>query len=135
MIDQTAIMDAHPEDKLVLLVDDEFDILSTYTMLFEYSGFRVATAANGSLALAAAALEQPAIVVSDFMMPSMDGADLCRAWRADTRLQAIPFILCSAGIVRDHASIPYDSFFRKPVPIDKLIKEVRRLLAKGRMQE
>ncbi|WP_245714440.1 response regulator [Janthinobacterium psychrotolerans] len=135
MSDHTAMMDAPPDAKLVLLVDDEFDILSTYTMLFEYSGFRVATAANGRLALAAAALEQPAIVVSDFMMPSMDGAELCRAWRDDEQLQPIPFILCSAGIVRDHASIPYDSFFRKPVPIDKLIKEVRRLLLKGRAQE
>ena len=135
MSDHTAMMDAPTDGKLVLLVDDEFDILSTYSMLFEYSGFRVATAANGRLALAAAALEQPAIVVSDFMMPAMDGADLCRAWRADDKLQAIPFILCSAGIVRDHATIAYDSFFRKPVPIDMLIKEVRRLLLKGRTQE
>lgn len=135
MIDQTAIMDTQPESKLVLLVDDEFDILSTYTMLFEYSGFRVRAAANGREALAAAALEQPAIVVSDFMMPVMDGADLCRAWREEEKLQAVPFILCSAGIVRDHATIPYDSFFRKPVPIDKLIKEVKRLLDKGRARE
>lgn len=129
MSDHIAQPDARPDGKLVLLVDDEFDILSTYTMLFEYSGFRVATAANGCQALAAAAREQPAIVVSDFMMPVMDGADLCRAWRTDPQLQAIPFILCSAGIVRDHAQLPYSSFFRKPVPIDKLIKEVRRLLA------
>lgn len=129
MSDHIAQPDAKPDGKLVLLVDDEFDILSTYTMLFEYSGFRVRATANGREALAAARLEQPAIVVSDFMMPVMDGADLCHAWRADPQLQAIPFILCSAGIVRDHAEIPYSSFFRKPVPIDKLIKEVRRLLA------
>ena len=135
MSDLITMPDARPDGKLVLLVDDEFDILSTYTMLFEYSGFRVATAANGRQALAAAALEQPAIVVSDFMMPVMDGADLCRAWRADAGLRPIPFILCSAGIVRDHATIPYDSFFRKPVPIDKLITEVRRLLDQGRAQE
>lgn len=135
MSDLITMPDARPDDKLILLVDDEFDILSTYTMLFEYSGFRVRATANGREALAAAQLEPPAIVVSDFMMPVMDGADLCRAWRADTALRPIPFILCSAGIVRDHAEIPYDSFFRKPVPIDKLIKEVRRLLAKGRAQE
>ena len=134
MSDHSTMMDAHPEGQLILLVDDEFDILSTYTMLFEYSGFRVCAAANGREALAAAALEQPAIVVSDFMMPVMDGADLCRAWREDEKLQSIPFILCSAGIVRDHDEIAYDSFFRKPVPIDKLIKEVRRLLDKGRAQ-
>ena len=135
MSDHIAQPDAKPDGKLVLLVDDEFDILSTYTMLFEYSGYRVATAANGGQALAAAALEQPAIVVSDFMMPVMDGADLCRAWRADAGLRPIPFILCSAGIVRDHAEIAYDSFFRKPVPIDKLLKEVQRLLLKGRRVE
>jgi CheY-like chemotaxis protein len=129
MSDPRQAQGSKPDESLVLLVDDEFDVLAVYTMLFEVNGFRVQTASNGLEALAAAALERPAIVVSDFMMPVMDGAQLCREWRASPALRSIPFILSSAGIMpREHA-IAYDSFFKKPVHIDKLIGEIRRLLA------
>ena len=81
MSDSPAIMDANPDGKIILVVDDEFDVLSAYTMLFEYRGYRVRTAGNGAEALALAARERPDIVVSDYMMPVMDGAQLCLQWR------------------------------------------------------
>ncbi len=118
-----------PGGKLILVVDDEFDLLSVYTMLFEHVGFRVRTAANGRAALEAAALEPPDIVVSDFMMPVMDGGELCRQWRASPRLRAIPFILCSAGILRNAGEYECDSFFNKPVDLQQMMREIRRLLA------
>ncbi|SFV15167.1 response regulator [Pseudoduganella namucuonensis] len=120
------------EGQLVLVVDDEFDVLSIYTMLLEYHGFRVRTAGNGREALAAAALERPDIVVSDFMMPVMDGGELCLEWRATPGLRGIPFILCSAGIMRKDLEIPYDSFFKKPVFMQQLVDEIKRLLAAPR---
>jgi CheY-like chemotaxis protein len=123
-------MDAAPQAKLVLVVDDEFDVLSVYTMLLEYNGFRVRTAGNGREALEEAAVERPDIVVSDFMMPIMDGGELCRAWRASADLGRIPFILSSAGILRHDLDIPYDSVFRKPVHMQLLVEEIRRLLAR-----
>jgi len=129
MSDQTAILETNPGGQLILIVDDEFDVLSTYQMLLEYHGFRVRVAGNGHEALAAAAAEPPAIVLSDFMMPVMDGGELCRKWRADPQLSHIPFILSSAGIMRKDVQIPYDSFFRKPVRIDELVDEINRLLA------
>jgi len=129
MSDQAAILDANPGGKLILMVDDEFDVLSTYQMLFEYHGFRVRTAGNGREALAAANLEPPSVVLSDFMMPVMDGGEFCLQWRAHPQLRHIPFILSSAGIMRKHVQIPYDSFFRKPVRFDELVEEINRLLA------
>ena len=130
MTDAPAIMDANPDGKLILVVDDEFDVLSAYTMLFEYRGFRVRTAANGELALAAAAVERPDIVVSDYMMPVMDGAALCLQWRADPALRDIPFILASAGIPRKDLVLPYDTFFKKPIRFDVLLAEINRLIAR-----
>lgn len=112
---------------LILLVDDEFDVLSAFSMLFEYHGFRVQTANNGAEALAAAAVEAPDIVLSDLMMPVMDGSRLCLAWRADPALRAIPFILTSAGLLKEPA-LPCDSFFKKPVRFDVLLAEIQRLL-------
>lgn len=129
MSDQVMNMDAKPGGTLVLVVDDEFDVLSVYTMLFEHHGFRVRTAGNGREALAAAAIERPDIVVSDYMMPIMDGGALCREWRATPNLRDIPFILTSAGILRSDDELPYDSFFKKPVYIRQLVDEITRLLA------
>ena len=121
--------DEHPDGKIILVVDDEFDVLSAYTMLFEYRGYRVRTAANGEQALAAAARERPDIVVSDYMMPVMDGAQLCLLWSTDPDLRKIPFILSSAGLLRRDEVLPYDAFFRKPVPFDTLLDTIARLIA------
>lgn len=121
--------DAHPDGKLILVVDDEFDVLSAYTMLFEYRGYRVRTAGNGEEALIVAARERPDIVVSDYMMPVMDGAQFCLLWRTDPDFRQIPFILCSAGLLRRDEVLPYDTFFRKPVPFEALLDEIARLIA------
>ena len=129
MSETTAIMDANPDGKLILVVDDEFDVLSAYTMLFEYRGYRVRTAGNGAEALEAAARDRPDVVVSDYMMPIMDGAQLCHRWRADPDLRGIPFILASAGIPRKDQVVPYDTFFRKPIRFEVLLDEIARLIA------
>ncbi|MYM35669.1 response regulator [Duganella sp. FT50W] len=130
MSEHPAIIDSNPDGKLILVVDDEFDVLSAYSMLFEFRGFRVRTAANGVEALAAARRERPDIVVSDYMMPVMNGADLCVAWRDDPALRPIPFILASAGIMPRDVRPPYDVFFRKPVPFDTLLDEINQLIAR-----
>lgn len=129
MSDFPAHPDAHPDGKLILVVDDEFDVLSAYTMLFEFRGYRVRTAGNGEEALAIAASERPDIVISDYMMPVMDGAQLCLLWRSDPDLRQVPFILCSAGLLRRDEVLPYDTFFRKPVPFEALVAEIARLIA------
>ena len=129
MSDFPATPDAHPDGKLILVVDDEFDVLSAYTMLFEYRGYRVRTAGNGEEALAKAALERPDIVISDYMMPVMDGAELCLRCRADPALRDVPFILTSAGIPRKDLAIPCDSFFKKPIRFEALVEEIGKLTA------
>jgi len=129
MSDFPAYPDAHPDGKLILVVDDEFDVLSAYTMLFEYRGYRVRTAGNGEEALAVAAIERPDIVISDYMMPVMNGAQLCLMWRSDPDLRQVPFILASAGLLRRDEVLPYDTFFRKPVPFEALVAEIARLIA------
>jgi CheY-like chemotaxis protein len=123
------IIDINPDGKLVLVVDDEFDVLSAYTMLFEFRGFRVRTAANGAEALAAAARDTPDVIVSDLMMPVMDGAELCLQCRADPALREVPFILTSAGIPRKDLAIPCDIFLKKPIRFEVLVQEIDQLIA------
>jgi len=123
------IIDANPDGKLVLVVDDEFDVLSAYTMLFEFHGYRVRTAGNGVEALAAAARELPDVIVSDLMMPLMDGAELCLRCRADPALREVPVILTSAGIPRKDLAIPCDVFLKKPIRFEALLAEIQQLIA------
>jgi PAS domain S-box-containing protein/putative nucleotidyltransferase with HDIG domain len=80
----------------VLIVEDNEPSRYLLKVLLEGNGYRVTQATNGVEALAAAHLEPPDIIVSDALMPQMDGFDLCRAWMQDEQLKAIPFVFYSA---------------------------------------
>ena len=118
--------DAH----IILIVDDETDITTTYAMLFEYHGFRVSTACDGKSALNAINLLTPHIILSDYMMPLMNGAELCRVLKQDPRWKDIPFILSSAAFQIKDIDTPYDLLMQKPVVFGELLTEVLRLLEK-----
>ncbi|MGF6968677.1 DNA-binding response OmpR family regulator [Paraburkholderia sp. WC7.3g] len=62
----------------VLLVDDDPNILRPRRLLVEREGYRVLTAGDGEAALAVAAIESPGLIVTDWMMPRLDGVELCR---------------------------------------------------------
>ncbi|WP_296002455.1 response regulator [Rugamonas sp.] len=116
-----------PDQKLILIVDDEFDLVSTYELLFQLHGFAVQTATNGREALERARAAPPDIVLSDYMMPVMDGIQLLLAWRADPALRHIPYILNSAGKVLTDMNLPFDAFFTKPTIFPVLLAAIQRL--------
>lgn len=80
----------------VLVVDDNADVRDYLIRLLSKSDYRVSTAANGREALDLMQLELPDLVVSDVMMPELDGLELVRALRAHERTQTLPIILSSA---------------------------------------
>jgi len=80
----------------VLIVEDQEASRYLLKALLEGSGYRVSQASNGLEALAAARRDAPAVVVSDVLMPGMDGFMLCRAWMQDAALKSIPFVFYSA---------------------------------------
>src|SRR5471032_838222 len=112
-----------PSDrKLILIVDDEFDFTAIYETLFQLHGYDVQIACNGREALELARATAPDIVLSDYMMPVMDGIQLLLAWRADPALQHIPFILNSAGKNLRDIPLPFDAFFVKPTKFATLLE-------------
>jgi len=80
----------------VLIVEDNEPSRYLLQALLEGSGYRVTQATNGIEALALARREPPDIIVSDALMPKMDGFALCRAWMQDDQLKLIPFVFYSA---------------------------------------
>lgn len=116
---------------VVLVVDDEFGILKLLKEVLSEAGHTVLIAANGKQALDIAAKDKPALVLSDFMMPVMDGGALLKAMAADEALAKVPVVLMS--------SIPettvaercpgYAAFVRKPFKIFDVVDLVASLVA------
>ena len=76
----------------VLIVDDDEQVLYLLQALLKSQGYEVEEATNGVEALEKARRDPPAIVVSDVLMPVMDGFMLCREWKKDNGLKRIPFV-------------------------------------------
>jgi CheY-like chemotaxis protein len=111
----------------VLLIDDEPDICTVWTMVLEMHGMTAIAARNGTEGLEKARTHVPDVVLCDFMMPGMNGLDVCRAIRSDERLSATPLILWSAarGIETDGL---VDLLVAKPVEIETLLDLIQRVL-------
>lgn len=116
----------------VLIVDDNSENLHALEGLLRDHGFRVTTSAHGADALARARNEAPDLVISDLLMPVMDGFSLLRHWKADARLAAIPFVVFTAtyGAPDDERlarSLGADDFMSKTSAPDEVLARLRSL--------
>lgn len=117
----------------VLVVDDIADNRYLLRVLLTGLGHEVEVACDGVEALAMARLTPPDLVVSDILMPHMDGFALCREWKADVRLRSIPFMVYTATYTsaKDEAfalSLGADRFVVKPQEPNVLARIVAELL-------
>jgi two-component system, cell cycle sensor histidine kinase and response regulator CckA len=82
--------------KKTLVVDDNKDNLLLLQIILKREGYDVMTAGNGVEALEKARCDPPDIVITDILMPLMDGFTLCREWQKDERLRKIPLVFYTA---------------------------------------
>ena len=83
-------------DGSVLVVDDNIDNLNLIRLMLERVGYKVRPALSGEMALRAASISLPDLVLLDIRMPDMDGFEVCRQLKANEATQAIPVIFVSA---------------------------------------
>ncbi len=122
-------LDVRNRGQTVLLVDDNLDMRKYLQKLLETAGFTVDAAGDGEEALAAALLCKPDLVLSDVMMPKMDGFQLLAALRADGRLRDVPVLLLSAR-AGEEAKVEglaagANDYLTKPFSARELIARVR----------
>lgn len=115
----------------VLLVDDNLDL--TEFLKMELGGeFEVFTASNGLEALQLVKENSFDLIVSDLMMPEMDGIQLCRALKSDERTVNVPLIILSAkqdaGTVVEGLTLGADDYLTKPFNNEVLQLKMRRLI-------
>ncbi len=116
--------------RTILVVDDEFGLVDVLVAFLEAEGYRVVTGANGRRGLERLTEQKPDLVISDFMMPLMDGAQMATQMRADPEHRDIPIIMMSAApesAVRKRFE-GYQAFLRKPFPMPALLDQVREIL-------
>jgi CheY-like chemotaxis protein len=112
----------------VLLVDDERCLLEALSYLLSEEGFQVATAFNGREALDLLATAPADVVISDIMMPVMDGWQLLEALRGSPGTRDIPVILMTAAPGHVGGNDSGMRVLRKPFGMDVLLNEIRRVL-------
>lgn len=94
-------LDANAQSPLILLVEDERALRKVMELVLQGEGYEVMTANNGREALAMLEQAPPNLIISDYVMPEMDGAELVRRVRGDTRLAGIPILLMSSAFPED----------------------------------
>jgi DNA-binding response OmpR family regulator len=120
----------------VLVVDDDPVIQRLLQVNFELEGIDVTVAVDGEEGLAAAKASPPDVVISDIMMPKMNGLELLDAMRGDPSLAHLPIILLSAKAqvadVQRGLESGADDYVTKPFDPLELIDRVYKVLAARR---
>jgi CheY-like chemotaxis protein len=112
----------------ILVVDDESNMRFLLRMVFEAEGFEVVEANHGAAALERVREAQPDLIVTDLMMPVMDGRDLIERLRADAETAGIPILVLSAN--RNLEVAGADLAMSKPFDPDGLLDAARSLRRK-----
>ena len=125
--------------KKVLVVDDEPDTVTFFTVLLQEHGYATVSASDGREALEMVERERPDLVTLDLTMPEVSGVGVYRRMREDERLRGIPVIVVTAvagrlgdgmkGFLGSRRQVPPpDGYIEKPVKPQDLVAEVRRLI-------
>jgi PAS domain S-box-containing protein len=117
----------------VLVCDDDEASRYLLSSIVTTAGHEATVANNGHEALRLARENPPDVIISDILMPDMDGYALAQQWRADENLAGIPFIFYSANYTepddeRFAHSLGVDRFLIKPMEPDLLLREIERIL-------
>ena len=119
--------------RTVLVVEDEWAIADWLDALLVEEGYHVVVASNGKRAIEILRDQKPDLILTDFMMPIMDGPALLQAIAADAAMAGVPIVVMSslpeATVVERCKG--YRAFIRKPFREAELLQTLSRLLDSG----
>jgi len=126
----------------ILIVDDNKDSRIIFREFLESSGYTVWEASDGKAALEIAMKTPPDLIISDILMPVMDGYQLCLNVRKTEKLKYIPFVFCTGTYLDEEDEIlanrtGADGFVRKPIEMAEFMQNIQNVVmdAKDRQKE
>jgi two-component system, sensor histidine kinase and response regulator len=126
--------------KKILVIEDDASLREFMIKYFlEKQGFAVVTAENGLIGLEKARVEIPDLIISDIMMPQMNGYEVLRELQQDVRTSEIPFIFLTAmsnrSDIRDGMNLGADDFLVKPFMSHELLAAINKRFEKKKSIE
>jgi diguanylate cyclase len=123
----------------ILIAEDEPSLRENLQWMLELEGYQVTAACDGAEALVRAQKERPDLVLTDVMMPEMDGYGLIQALREDPRLATVPIIMLTAKAdrvdVRSAMNLGADDYLTKPCRREELLEAIQARLARSNSLE
>ena len=119
--------------RTIVVIDDVADLVDSVVMLLEMSGYIAFGETRGASGIRKAAEVGADLVLLDFLLPEMTGAEIGAALRAEPSLAALKILVVSAtpeAMVR-HSFSDYDGFLATPVFAEDLLAAIDRLIGRG----
>jgi DNA-binding response OmpR family regulator len=122
----------------ILVVEDDRDIAELVERYLQKAGFSTEVLSSGRDALKALAERPPDLLILDLMLPQVDGLEICRVARGNSRTAAIPIIMLTARADESERivglEIGADDYIAKPFSPNELVARVRALLRRTQRQ-
>ena len=119
----------------ILIAEDEPSLRENLQWMLELEGYQVTAACHGAEALAYAQQERPDLVLTDVMMPVLDGYGLIQALREDSKLATVPIIMLTAKAervdVRSAMNLGADDYLTKPCRREELLEAIQARLVRS----
>jgi two-component system phosphate regulon response regulator PhoB len=120
----------------ILIVDDEQDVVDLLAYNLQRAGYKTITARDGRVALQKARDEFPALVILDLMLPQMDGTEVCKQLKADSKTAGIPILMLTAkGEEVDRVvglELGADDYVTKPFSPREIALRIKKILGRSR---
>ena len=124
----------------IAVVDDDSSILDLLRVILESEGYSVQAFDSAPVALKTAVKDPPDAAIIDLMMPGMDGLELLRAFRYNTRTRDLPVLICSAyyeNLAGSEAELTQQNVLRlrKPFHVQELLNLVEQMVSRPRRRK
>jgi excisionase family DNA binding protein len=131
--------DKGPSKKRVMVVDDDPDALALIDRILTDEGFELIKVSNATEVGLKAAQLSPDLILLDFLMPEINGFDVCKALRENELTRSTPIMavtcLSKEKEIERIFACGADEYLAKPFKVDDLLKKVRELVGRGRVTE
>ncbi|MFA5097009.1 MAG: response regulator [Candidatus Margulisiibacteriota bacterium] len=120
------------EKKRILAVDDEESLIAALTCRLEASNYEVIHAFDGREALSKAKGEKPDLIILDIMLPFLDGFEICRLLKFDSKYKDIPIVMLTSKVSDSDRKTGFevgaDAYLTKPYEARQLLEKIGELL-------